>query len=627
MANFTYFDSPIYPTKEDLFALTPLIHFIAGFRSDLSNLNLTNLEDRITLFDWWISNGRFIYSNVYWDLCKNDLDYLEEINILAKFDTNFSNFSFLLKLPLKINKVNIELLPYLNEVIEIKEYYGIKIPRFIRLLLNSRQDLNNLTNEFNLNGLMRFHEWWNLHGNHEYINLQWGQNDLLRALHEKIKIKEFNDIEIPKFIPLLLSSRPDLNTLFNLSSKEGFLGFINWWETYGFNEYPNLRWFTRYDDLFTNNSLLKNKIQVDVIGYGQGALGVGEDVRMASSAIEESGMGATIIIPPIDRPADMVSLASYKVSTKQNSPISLFCLPPQEMMRIVTESGRVLFGNDIYKIGAWPWELPFLKPPLSYASLLVNEVWAQSEFVYRSLSQSIQIPIIRMPMVVNIPNVSNLNNRIEFNLPKDNFIFYTVFDGNSWLSRKNPIASVLAFHKAFPKNVRGVSLVVKGMNINQENSQWIEILKIAKIDDRIILFEEILPKQKLIDFMACCDSFISLHRSEGFGRSIAEAMLLNQPVIVSNFSGNLDFCNAENAYLVDGELLPLKENDYAFGTSQFWFEPDISLAAKQMIKLFENQEERKIKALRGQLFISEHYSKEVVGDLYKSRFQKILSQI
>jgi glycosyltransferase involved in cell wall biosynthesis len=132
-----------------------------------------------------------------------------------------------------------------------------------------------------------------------------------------------------------------------------------------------------------------------------------------------------------------------------------------------------------------------------------------------------------------------------------------------------------------------------------------------------------MTRDKLLGLQSVCDCFVSLHRSEGFGRNIAESMLLGKPVIVSDYSGNQDFTNEETAFLVGGSLVPLSAGDYAFFHNQNWFEPQVDIASGMFRICLEFPEVRKRKALAGQSWIKEHYSPERVGKAYKLRLDEL----
>jgi glycosyltransferase involved in cell wall biosynthesis len=314
---------------------------------------------------------------------------------------------------------------------------------------------------------------------------------------------------------------------------------------------------------------------------------------------------------------------SIRPLSSKNYSIDLFCLPPTDVIRLYFEGGKDLLNRKSYKIGAWPWELPFWPLPFKKITNFADEIWAQSEYVFNCFSRLRNIPVYRMPMVVDIGSPKKIN-RSHLKIKKDAFVFYTMFDGNSRLTRKNPLSTVLAFEVAF-KNKRdaNVSLVIKAMNTSSNDVEWARIRQIANSDSRITIIDKHLNKNHLINLMATFDAFVSLHRSEGFGRIIAEAMLLGQPVIVSNFSGNIDFCNNNTSYLVDGHLVGIKKNEYPFSDGQYWFEPDINIAAQQMIKTYENLSDTKRISENAKKYIHENYSIQSAAQFYKNRLSLI----
>jgi glycosyltransferase involved in cell wall biosynthesis len=292
------------------------------------------------------------------------------------------------------------------------------------------------------------------------------------------------------------------------------------------------------------------------------------------------------------------------------------------MFRLATEGGASLIEFPSYKIGFSPWELPHW--PLEYRHCLnfFDEIWAQSEFVKAAFEPVTDKKIIKMPMCVEVPAVKN-SKRERWYLDEDKFYFFMIFDGNSWIQRKNPIAALRAFQRAFNQREKDVSLVVKLINPRQHSDQWRELLNIINSDDRMILIQDNMPRDELIDLFDACDAYVSLHRSEGFGRTIAEAMLLQKPVIATNFSGNVDFCRPDTCYLVDGELIPVEKGDYLFHEGQYWCDPDIDIAAQKMVLVRENINESKKFTQKAFNFVEQHYSRKAVTDWMLSRLGEI----
>jgi glycosyltransferase involved in cell wall biosynthesis len=288
-----------------------------------------------------------------------------------------------------------------------------------------------------------------------------------------------------------------------------------------------------------------------------------------------------------------------------------------------------VISSATYKIGAWPWELPHWPTAFNGIVNLVDEIWVPTSFVLQSflpLKALAPIDIHHVPPPVEIP-MPTANVRVEYGLPPGDFLFYVLFDGNSWLSRKNPLAGVHAFQKAFSAREIGVGLVIKAMNIRSGNPMWEEVMRIAAKDSRIYILTETLSRQAVINFMSSCNAYVSLHRSEGFGRVIAEAMLLGQPTVTTNFSGNVDFCTDQTSFLVGGEFRSLAVEDYIFSDGQYWCDPDIDTAALRMREVLEDTAKRETLAAAGKKLIKSRYSVAAVSADYHVRLSALFAKL
>ncbi len=425
---------------------------------------------------------------------------------------------------------------------------------------------------------------------------------------------------------LLWYSREDLRSSFDIFTFEGYQQYLAWLTIYGThevlsNKLCNCASITEFID-YKNQTTGYAQGGVNIIGYGRGEFGIGEDVRMAVKAFSEVNVEIAVPRLPLRIAARQndCTIAAYEVSRPVYQ-TNLICLPPYEMIRLLASTGDSIIGNR-YNISFWQWELARFPNPLTYALDFVNEIWSASMFTAEVMRSITDKPVIHMPVAVNLPQSTSKWTRKHFSLPESDFIYLTVLDGNSSLKRKNPLATVRAFLSAFPDK-NDVCLVIKAMNVSVSQPDWFSVVKYAEEDKRIILMAEMMTKDKLLGLQSICDCFVSLHRSEGFGRNIAEAMLLGKPVIVSDYSGNKDFTNEETAFLVGGSLVPLSAGDYAFFHDQVWFEPQADVASSMFRFCYEFPEVRRRKALAGQAWIRENYSSERVGEAYKSRLDDL----
>lgn len=132
-----------------------------------------------------------------------------------------------------------------------------------------------------------------------------------------------------------------------------------------------------------------------------------------------------------------------------------------------------------------------------------------------------------------------------------------------------------------------------------------------------------MSRGQLLDLYRCIDVYVSLHRSEGFGRNIAEAMLLGKPVIVTAHSGNMDFTLHDNTALVPARLRMVREGEYPFGAGQLWADPDVDIAAELMRRMVEDRTWREGLAERAQQYIARAHSPQTVGEAWARRLDEL----
>jgi glycosyltransferase involved in cell wall biosynthesis len=196
-----------------------------------------------------------------------------------------------------------------------------------------------------------------------------------------------------------------------------------------------------------------------------------------------------------------------------------------------------------------------------------------------------------MPMAVHIEQPEQyrdpdlrLKTRRRWGLDPDAALVLLVFDVKSSLARKNPWGAIKAFQEAYPQNSQSnVQLVIKALRPGSANQQWESLQQQAAQDPRLKVIEADLERGDLLALMGACDVFLSLHRSEGFGRGIAEAGILGLQVVSSAWGGNVDFCQGEQFHLVPCAETPIQPGEYAQAVGHSWGEPDVKKASQKLI--------------------------------------------
>ncbi len=362
---------------------------------------------------------------------------------------------------------------------------------------------------------------------------------------------------------------------------------------------------------------------INIIGYARGELGTGEDVRMAAEVFRELRVPFSIFnIQAGDRVCQKDAYLDEYITENLPYGINLFCLTGFDTANILLRFGRGLF-QDKYNIGYWPWELSRFPDSWEPAYSLVDEIWASTRFAANSYAMTSPKPVLHMPMHVSLSRFQQYP-RSAYDLPEDVFLFLFVFDFNSYIHRKNPWACIEAFQKAFPDGQEKVGLVFKVMSVDEDSSQWRRFAERCRQDARIHILSGTYDRDKALGLFGACDAYVSLHRSEGFGRTMAEAMLLQKPVIATGYSGNADFIRNGAACPVKYALTPVNKDEYPFAEGQCWAEPDPEHAAYYMKKLFLDRNYRDEVGLAGKRSIEERYSSAAVGAKYMERLSALL---
>ena len=305
---------------------------------------------------------------------------------------------------------------------------------------------------------------------------------------------------------------------------------------------------------------------------------------------------------------------------------NIFCINADSLPLLYFGLGRSVFPN-CYNIGYWAWELSKCPPEFNLALAMVDEVWAISEFVAESFRTRSTVPVVNMPLAVSLPVLQRKYSKSYFGLPENCFQFLFTFDAASYVDRKNPIAVVRAFRLAFPRGDEKVHLSIKTMNTRSEDPFWRALIAEAKIDSRIAIMDKRLERDEVLGLNSVCDAFVSLHRSEGFGFNLAEAMLMGKPVIATNYSGSREFVREGTACVVDYRLVPVPERAYPFSQGQVWAEPDIEHAAVLMRRVAYDDSYRENIAQAGQRFVSDNFNEAKIGARYAARLEDLKSKI
>jgi len=243
-----------------------------------------------------------------------------------------------------------------------------------------------------------------------------------------------------------------------------------------------------------------------------------------------------------------------------------------------------------YRVAYWYWEFESIPQWWEELAEHVDEIWTATEFIAQGIRKRFRKPVrVLMPGVCLAPYTKR--SLEHFGLDSSRYTFLFTFNMMSVMERKNPLGLIRAFRMAFSPD-EPVSLVLKS-SFGDRHPEQLQQLHVAAAGASIRVIDEMYSSDEVLSLMDACDAYVSLHRSEGLGLTMAEAMLMGKPVIATRHSGNVDFMDDANSLLVDRELVPLGRDIPPYGAELEWANPSEAHAAHLMRRLYENQTEAK----------------------------------
>jgi glycosyltransferase involved in cell wall biosynthesis len=305
--------------------------------------------------------------------------------------------------------------------------------------------------------------------------------------------------------------------------------------------------------------------------------------------------------------------------------VNLIQTAPDQLPYAIRELGTRRTAGT-YNILRTFWELP--RAPREWEVILqdVQEIWAPSDFVAAAFREFFHGPITNIPEPVLVDRTQKFD-RSYFGMREGRFYFLFSFDYFSSAARKNPLAVLRAFQAAFPSNVRNAGLIIKSVGPTENASDVArEIATAAAADSRICVIDTTMSRDEMLSLIECTDCYVSLHRSEGFGLGMAEAMLLRRPVVGTNYSGNTGFLSDETGFPVAFSIVPVRPGEYSFHEGQYWAEPNQGDAIRLMRLVIDNPTERERRAANANAFMGTHHSAKAVRLAVERRLSDILSE-
>jgi glycosyltransferase involved in cell wall biosynthesis len=440
-----------------------------------------------------------------------------------------------------------------------------------------------------------------------------GEKGFLEWLNEPV---DQANAGVTRYMLAVYHDREDVQAAFPDPTKADAARFRDWYRMFGQHELnlPAALVPSRQVSL----EATPRQVAVNIAGYFRAELGIGTAARSLVAALEAGGIPFNTI--SFGATANRQSHPFVDRQTESLADINIVCVNAAEFPAFAREAGGELLPGR-YTIGVWFWEAEDFPKCFHDSFNYVDEIWVASEFMRETFLKVSPKPVFKFRLPVLTPPIDPSVTRKQLGLP-DQFIFLFSFDFLSVLERKNPLGLIEAFCGAFPANT-GPRLVIRTINGDKRILEMEKLKYASRNRPDIVLMDGYLPPVENATVTALSDCYVSLHRSEGFGLTVAEAMALGKPVIATAYSGNLEFMTPENSYLCPARRCEVGPEREPYPASSHWSEPDIEAARHLLRHVYEHQNEARNKGQRAATDIRSLHSPTSAAPVIRGRLDKI----
>ncbi len=403
----------------------------------------------------------------------------------------------------------------------------------------------------------------------------WLVNDFMDSPLQHLVAYYVSDAQLRKRHPLALDSVEGLKELFEHVLHETDI-----------RNFVHPAWIAQCEKEIQDADDLRD--MVNVIGYFGAATGMGESARSMKRTLEAGGDGVVPYVLPsvycdgsgLDIPETGKLFGTINLFAKKTIVVANADTVPlvRKLLPLQYLSGK--------KIGYWVWETESLPERWKHNADIYDEIWTPSLYSARAIQSTIGRDVKVVPHALDMNRLKSFSpDRERFGLPENGVIYAYFFDPKSFIERKNPEAVIDAFQQALSEE-EDAWLLFK-VNSPRVGDIVYERLKARTKGLRVIWIEDQLPIDDVYTLMASIDVYVSLHRSEGFGLTIAEAIAMGKPVIATGYSGNMQFMTEDNSYPVSYERRKIDSDIGPYEKGGYWAEPSIVHAAEIMREVYE----------------------------------------
>lgn len=356
-----------------------------------------------------------------------------------------------------------------------------------------------------------------------------------------------------------------------------------------------------------------------VTGYLRAELGIGDAARralvaMRSAKITCSGFSFSLTK---NRQHDE-SVVDNEIATDLDT--NIVWVNADQLVYFSRFVGEEFF-NGRYTVGCWAWETENPPEQMGGAARFMDEIWVPSTYSAEAIRTITDVPVFVFGHPVEVPKVDPSIDTRRLGMP-EGFVFFFMFDFLSTTSRKNPIGLVEAFSKAFRPG-EGPSLVLKSINARERVVETAGVKDAIGDRSDIVFIDTYVSSAEVTAMLARADCYVSLHRSEGFGLTLAESMALGVPVVATGYSGNLDFMDEDCAFLVPAGRSLVGRGSPPYPPDSIWGEPDLDAAAEQMRRVYASKKEASRRASLARKRVLREHGYKAAENFLRARMKDI----
>jgi glycosyltransferase involved in cell wall biosynthesis len=354
---------------------------------------------------------------------------------------------------------------------------------------------------------------------------------------------------------------------------------------------------------------------VNVIGFLGGDFGLGESARLMVGALQAAGIPHTTVAVDQRELSSRLSGATDSGPATETFDTSLLCVNADLTPAVAAALPRP--GAATHRIGMWYWEVEDFPVEQHGGFSHVDEVWTATEFIRAAIAPHSPVPVHVVAPPLPQRGTEPTMGPAQLGLPDRPYFLFS-FDYSSTAERKNPMGLVEAFTAAFAPG-EGPVLVIKSINARKRPAEAERLrLRVANEQD-VVLMDRFLDPAERDALVASCACYVSLHRSEGLGLTMAEAMAWGRPVIATAYSGNLDFMTDENSFLVPWSPATIPADAVPYPPGGTWAEPDLAAAAALMRAVVDHPDVAASIGARAAADIADRHTPEVAGRAMAAR--------